>query len=156
MSSTDLSSAVLGYLNTHADAAAYRAFIYGGEVQEAGFVTAELLNAAVTARRVSGDYILAASVQDAGDDPVTVGNERAKIVIRHFDREYGYVKLRQARDLLMESLRDFSVAFAAVAGRRKGTLEFKYAGRTGHDYDTYYRCDWEGLVYVATLIVEED
>jgi hypothetical protein len=152
---SDLSSAIFDWLTDDADAASYRALVMS--IKEAGFIDADLLNDNHTARRASGSsQILAASVQDAGDFPIAVGNERATVVIRHYDRGYGYKNLRVVRDCLIASLRDFTSVLTAVAGQpRKGVLRLEYAGRTGHRRDMVFNCDWEAVTFIGTLIVED-
>jgi hypothetical protein len=150
----DLSSALYAYLTEAEGAAPYRALV--GQICEAGFIDADLLTENENQRRLNkGRAVLAASVQDAGDYPIPVGNEGARVVIRHYDRGYGYRNLREARNMLREVLRGFTTVLDAVAGRSRGVIELNYGGRTGHRRDRMANCDWEGLTYIGTIIVED-
>lgn len=151
---TDLSDALYVWLTTSADAAAYRALVFS--FKEAGFVDPKLLTDQQIARRAaSSSQILVASIQDAGDYPIPVRNEKATVVIRHYDREYGYKNLRVARDMLRVVLKDFTTVLDSVAGFSRGVIELNYAGRTGHRRDITANCDWEAITYVGTVIVED-
>ena len=151
---TDLSEALYDWLTTSDDAASYRAVV--ANIREAGFIDIDLLNDAVQVRRTSGaSQILATSIQDAGDSPIPVRNERASVVIRHYDRGYGYKNLRTARDLLRETLRDFTCTLSSVAGYSRGVIELAYVGRSGHRRDLTFNRDWEALTYNGIVLVED-
>ena len=151
---TDLSDALYVWLTTDAKASGYRDLVFS--IKEAGFVDAKLLTDQQIARRAaSSNQILVASIQDAGDYPIAVRNERATVVIRHYDREYGYKNLRTARDMLRVVLKDFTTVLDSVAGFSRGVMELNYAGRTGHRRDITANCDWEAITYVGTVIVED-
>lgn len=156
---SDLSSAVWNYLNTSDDAATYRGVLQAG-VLEAGFADQDTLNAAEVDRRAAGSAgALVATVQDAGDEYMAVNNGVEFVVIRHYDRGYGYRHLRTAREYLKAALKRFRNAYptlTAMDGERRGILELRYEGRTGHRYDRAYACDWEAISYRAILALDEE
>jgi len=154
---TDASSAIWDFLKNQAGGSGTRGVIMSENVLEAGFIKPQVLTDAETLRRTNATptKILALTVQDAGDEPTPVGNLQARIIFRLYDREYGYRNLRDARDHLLEDLREFTATLTAAPSRKRGVLSLDYAGRSGHQWSQTLACHWEGVLYRATIIVED-
>lgn len=151
----DAAPALLDYFLTDDDAETLREYLVSTDyIKEAGNLTGTDLDEAESLRLQQADLqnkVLAVSVHDAGDSPESDFRVRQTVVIRIFDRNQGYDRIRPVRDEI-RSLLSKPLVLDLGLGQR-GLLELRYAGRTGVQFDDDYMVFFEVLTY--TVLIEE-
>jgi len=151
----DAAPALLDYFLTNDDTETLRGYVVSTDyIKEAGNLTGTDLDEAESLRLQQADLyskVLAISVHDAGDSPEGDFRIRQTVVIRIFDRNQGYDRIRPVRDEI-RSLLSKPLVLDLGLGQR-GLLELRYAGRTGVQFDDDYMVFFEVLTYI--VLIEE-
>ncbi|MFA5222210.1 MAG: hypothetical protein WC391_07985 [Methanoregula sp.] len=156
VSVTDASSLVYNYLkvSTDARAVAVRDTLVSGadSVIETGDLTEAKLRAAQDLRLADAsklDLALFVEVQDAGEAQIGApGIYDARVVVRALDRGCSYRNLRRTKNALREALSGVIGPLVAGAG---GVFEVRYAGRSGHRYDSIVGIEYDALTIVVPI-----
>lgn len=156
----DAASGMLYFLQTHADAAAVRALVYGGvtNILESGDITAQTIRENNKARRDAGTVtnVLAITVWDGGEVAGLPDEWRQQVVIRVFDLGNGYRQIRAVRNLLRYLFDDRWLALSDLDGRKQGAVTLRYRGRTGFRQSRDFGVEFENLTFEAYINQEEE
>jgi len=154
----DTSEFIWNFLKTDTAAATFRGLVTSraDNVLEAGDLTIDILNTAVKTRRTaaSTSELLAVSVQDAGEAPAGGKIRQQTVAVRLYDRGRGYRNIRAARIELMRILN--GLGGCITPGQSTGMLLLSYAGRGGHIWDKTFDVEYEGVLFRAQVMYEEE
>lgn len=157
---SDAASALLNWLQTHADAAEIRALVYGAatNILEAGDIRAEEIQENYAARRAANETgkVLALTVHDAGEERRASWSYSQFVVVRIFDWRRGYRNIRAVRDQIKHRFKDDELTLEDIGARGQGVLQLLYGGRTGYRLFSEYLVEFEAMTFTASLEMEED
>ena len=155
---TDTSSAVFNWLKNGTKAAGIRALVYDEAIFESGDLSAADLEETFRSRLSASETgkILAVTVHDAGDTRNFGPILYEVVVIRLFDRQGGYRRIRAVKDLLVKMVDEqgedgFSIADVDSQGR--GLLSLRYSGRTGFRRSQDFAVDFEAITVLGMLLL---